>query len=218
MSRLQEALSALTELLTDTQFISHPYTDSHVAEVRRRGVRIGAGLTTQEDRNKYTAVLEVGMAAVAKVQKRNSIDVPQSSTWVGIAGVESDAPRWEEKLESLEYSLGSYGLDFKRSGDDSLVVSAHVKNYVDAKAVPAQVVASRLKQQNTVVLSGSDKKRAVAACEDTYLSSVVASDSDTINLGKDDMLVFLDCLASQDSCERLHAHVLEGLGITVGVA
>lgn len=199
---LKEALGDLKELIGDTKQISHPYTNSHVNETRRRAFRIGASLVG-ENHSRYLAVLEVGMKTVASVQKRNSEEILQDNSFVGVAGVLSDTPRWEDKLESLEFACASFGLNTVRDGDDGVVVSART----DAGT---ELIYSKLKSTNKVELLEHEKNKALKAVGNTFLASKISCAS---VLDRDEMFLFLTLLNESTACEDLYKTLLVEHGV-----
>jgi hypothetical protein len=205
--QMQTAVADLKELLSDTKFISHPYTNSHVNETRRRGFRIGASLVGEE-RSRYLALLDVGMTSVAGVQVRNSQEVLQPNSFVGVAGVESTTLRWEDNLESLEYALASHGLTSVRDGDDGVVVEAQVKTAPDN-------IYLKLKATSTLDLRGVQKRVACRAVAGTFLEQHIAQG--TAELDRDEMQLFLELLDEHPEGQDVRASILEDLNIP-GVA
>ena len=175
MSKLKQAIAHQRELFTDTQHISHPYTDQHVNEISRRSLLIGAGLTG-EDRTKYMALHTVGMRAIAKVQVRNSVDTHHDNGMIGTAGVEQLTPRWVEKLESLEYALGCFGCETTRSGDTAVTVSPV---QVSVETASLEVLSCVLKPVHKFDVTGSMLRRIRAVVDGTYLEPVFAATQDT---------------------------------------
>lgn len=208
---LKRALADQAELFTDTQFISHPYTDQHISELRRRSIRIGAGLSG-EDRNKYVAVQEVGMQAVAAVQKRNSQEVVQDSGFVGVAGVQSTSPRWLDRMESLEYALSAFGLSVSRSGDDEVTVRPF---HLTPETATVEAVAVVAKSVVKVKLTGSLLRRAKALTEETYIHDALDTDKDLKKLNKDDMLLLMGLVneSNGDGADQLKQTLLDAVGI-----
>lgn len=207
MSKLKQALADQRELFTDTQHISHPYTAQHVNELRRRSVRIGAGLTG-EARTKYNAVQEVGLRAVAAVQKRNAIEVMHENSMVGVAGVQVGNPRWLDRLESLEYAIGSFGVECERQGDDTVTVKPLKSSDVSIEAATARV-GKRVK----VALSGSLLRQARAVTEGTYLQDALNLDSDLKTFSKDDFQLLLGLCDEHVNASKLKATLLEAIGV-----
>lgn len=123
--KLTEAIGTVTEMFHEVGDIAHPYTDSHIRELGRRCHEIGACFTGEEA-TKFQAVVSVGMQAVAEVQKRNACDTVEliGNKFVTTAqgAPLSGAPRWEERLESLEFSLAAFGVPSTRVNDDTLQV------------------------------------------------------------------------------------------------
>lgn len=208
-SKLRKALADQTELFTDTQHISHPYTQQHVNELRRRSVRIGAGLSGEE-RTRYNAVQEVGLRAVAKVVARNQVDVMHDNAMVGVAGVEVGNPRWLDKLESLEYAVSSFGLVCERNGDSTVTVKP-IKLSCDTVTVEA--CAARTGKHVKVTLSGSTLRQAKAVTEKTYLSDALNTDSDLKTFSKDDFQLLLGLCDEHTGTSKLKTALLEAVGI-----
>lgn len=185
--RLKTALANLKDLVDDVRNVVHGFTDAHVNETRRRAVRIGAGLIG-EDHTKYVAVMEVGMQVVADVQARNT-EALNSNNAVAVAGIASDKPVWQDRLESLEYSLNAYGLQAQASCDDGFVVLPQA-----ASASASTYEALRARLPDTMDLSSMEvvtSRRVSAAVADTYLGTLIASGS---KLDKDDMILLASLL------------------------
>src|ERR1035437_2314561 len=206
---LKVALAYQAELFTDTQFISHPYTDQHINELRRRSIRIGAGLTG-EDRNKYVAVQEVGMRAVAAVQKRNHEEVVQSSGFVGVAGVESTSPRWLDRMESLEYALSAFGLSASRSGDNDVTLRPF---HMTPETATVEAVAVVSKPVVKVKLVGSMLRRATALTDETYIHDALDTDKDLKKMSRDDMLLLMGLVNESNGNDQLKQTLLDAVGI-----
>lgn len=197
--QLTEALANLKELIGDATQISHPYTNAHVNETRRRAFRIGAGLAGEEH-SRYLAVLEVGMQTVTAVQTRNSNEILQDNSFVGVAGVQSDTLRWEDRLESLEYSMASFGLETTRDGDDGVVV---------APAVTAgqEALYTRLPAITVISLLEAEKHNAMKATASTFLVNRIAQG--TAKLDRDEAFLFLQLLDEANaSCKELRRNIL----------
>lgn len=196
---LTEALADLKELIGDATQISHPYTDAHVNETRRKAFRIGASLVGEE-RSRYLAVLEVGMKTIAAVQTRNSKEILQENSFVGVAGVQSDTLRWEDRLESLEYAMASFGLESTRDGDDGLVVSPVV-------TAGQEALYTRLPSSITIKLLDAEKHNAIKATASTFLSNRIAQG--TASLDRDEAFLFLQLLDEANaSCKELRRNIL----------
>lgn len=191
--RLKTALANLKDLVDDVRNVVHGFTDAHVNETRRRAVRIGAGLKG-EDHNKYVAVMEVGMQVVADVQARNT-EALNSNNTTAVAGIASDKPAWQDRLESLEYSLNAYGLQTQASCDDGFVVLPHA-----TEASTYESMLARL--PDTMVLSSMEvvtARRVQAVTADTYLGAAIASGS---KLDKDDMILLASLLDENGMLEE----------------
>lgn len=210
-NQLQEALADLKEMLKDTQHVSHPYTNAHIFEARRRAVRIGASLSG-ESHNKYMAVVEVGMNALACVQNRNSNDVIQKDGYVGVAGVEASTPRWEDRLESLEYSLASYGLQTKRNGDDGVIVLPGKTETVSASVLEARYGMAGSVGFDLEVLAAKHVRHAVAG---TRLEDSISSGHNVLSY--DDALLLLDLIGEYESEAGIESELVKNLAAEMGL-
>lgn len=207
MSKLKQAIAHQRELFTDTQYISHPYTNQHVNEIGRRSLLIGAGLVG-EDRTKYMALHTVGMRAIASVQARNSVDIKHDNGMVGTAGVEQLTPRWVEKLESLEYALGCFGCETTRSGDTAVTVSPVA---VEAETASLEVIACVLKPVHKFDVTGSLLRRIRAVVAGTYLEPVFASTQDTYAATAQDFMCLV--MLAEESNPSLRRELVETTGL-----
>lgn len=215
MSKLKEALADLRELIEDVTTVSHPFTDAHAEETRRRAVEIGAGLVG-EDFNRYQAVFQHGMSVIAQVQVRNLVPILHETTagkLACVAGVISDVPRWQEELEALESSLASFGLDIKQDGSDSFVVKATALHYTMGMT-PKNVIAKRLPKSYPMMLRGTDFDAAERAVKGTRLASVF-NEGQRVSLDKDDMMLLLDKCNDYDdeAVMNLRSSILSTIGI-----
>jgi hypothetical protein len=212
---LKEALADLRELVEDVTISSHPFTDAHVAETRRRAVEIGASLTG-ESYNKYMAVFQHAMSVVASVQERNLIPVvheTEAGRLTCVAGVISDVPRWQEELEALESSLASFGLDTKQDTSDSFVVKATTLRYTMG-LTPKNVIAKKLPKSYNLMLRGSDFRAVDHAVRGTRIATLL-NEGERVGLDRDDMMLLLDKLNDFDNDDAMS--VRSGILSTIGI-
>ena len=219
MTKLKEAVADITEMFREVATISHPYTDSHVLELERRCHRIGAGLSG-EDRTRFDAVLRLGLVAVAEVQRRNATDTIEvvDGAFVTTAADAplSGQPRWEEKLESLEFALSSFGLSSNRHGDDAIVVEpikATAKTYtygltpkdVITKSLPA-AYSARFGASDAALIYRIGKKVA-------ELRDIQSGEHVKLTRASVEILLELLLESDEDDAMNLRSAILDSIGI-----
>lgn len=224
MTTLKEAVADITEMFREVATISHPYTDSHVSELERRCQRIGASLQG-EDRNRFDAVMQLGLAAVAEVQNRNAVDAIEviAGAFVTTASGAplSGQPRWEEKLESLEYALAGFGVACARHGDDAVTVaplrthkaSASNRTYTYG-TTPKDVISKNLPVQFPATFTSDDVALIHEVGHDVAALKSIRPRV-PVKLPKATVEILLERLAESDNDEAfsLRTSILEVIGI-----
>lgn len=230
---LKEAIGAVTEMFEEVRDISHPYTTAHARELNRRIHSIVASFSG-EDRTRIDAVVNVGWSAVAHVVDRNSKDTIEAIGGMFVT-VAADAPmsgaeRWEERMESLEYSLAGFGIEGERVGDDSVKVQPlHVRPNpatVTAKSAdphtysfgltPKDVIHKHLPVRFAAKFTRDDIAAIEEACGDNvaFVSKGIPANTNT-NILRADMELLLQYLAESDNedANSLRTSILSVIGI-----
>ena len=222
--KLQEAVAAVTEMFHEVGDIAHPYTDSHVRELGRRCHRIGASLSG-EDANRFQAIVGIGMAAVAEVVKRNAVDTievvdGQFTTVAGSAPL-SGTPRWEERMESLEFALSGFGIEGDRVGDSAIAVRGFraTAKKTDANTytyglTPKDVIHKHLPAKYPIKLTRSDLGVVYEAAPDSVFFKRIEANRE-VKISKPDMELLLAGLLDVESDEALSLRtaILDTIGI-----
>jgi hypothetical protein len=145
------------------------------------------------------------MAAVLEVQARNAVDtieVVDGAFVTCAAGAPlSGQPRWEEKLESLEFSLASFGIVGNRHGDDSVTVAGVTKqkkfpNTYWYGETPAGVVNKNTPDRVRAVLDAAVIRTLKDVCDSIPACNKITGDR--VNFSKFDFISILDFLLDAD--------------------
>ena len=230
---LKEAIGAVTEMFEEVRDISHPYTTAHARELSRRIHSIVASFSGEE-RTRVEAVVNVGWSAVAHVVDRNATNTVEAIAGVFVTTAAntplSGAERWEERIESLEYSLAGFGVEGDRVGDDSIKVHSlqHRPNPATVMAksgdphtytfgmTPKDVIHKHLPEHFQAKFSRSDVAAIEDACGDdvAFVRKGIAANTN-IKIARDDMELLLSKLADSDNDDAmsLRTSILSVIGI-----
>jgi hypothetical protein len=222
--KLQEAVATVTEMFHEVGDIAHPYTESHIRELGRRCHRIGASLSG-EDANRFQAIVGIGMTAIAEVGKRNAVDTiefvdGQFTTVAGFAPL-SGTPRWEERMESLEFALSSFGIEGERIGDSAIAVKGFraTAKKTDANMytyglTPKDVIHKHLPAQYPMKLTRSDIGIVHEAVPDSAFFKRIEANRE-VKISRADMELLLAGLLDVESDEAfsLRTAILDTIGI-----
>ena len=226
--KLKEAIGTVTDMFHEVGDIAHPYTDAHVRELGRRCHEIGACFAGEEA-TKFQAVVSVGMKAIAEVQKRNAHDTIEAVNGTFVTTAQgaplSGAPRWEERLESLEFSLAAFGVQSERVNDDTLLVhtipEAVAASHSDSGKytftygmTPKDVIAKNLPAYYMFKPNKAMVRTMQKACpKSTAIQDIEAGEQSRLSRADTEML--LAALLKQDSDEAmlLRTDILGTVGI-----